>query len=939
MVFWRIYIIAAFLFCSSPGWAADSVRIQTILEQGVQSMDQGRFDSAASLFGQAADLSRQTGNRFYEAIVLYHQSRLHELRHHLLPALDALHEAVVIFEELGRQKNVANSYNSYNRIYQTLGNYPQALEYGLRALRIKETLQDQPGISTALTNVGNVHLLTGRYNDALVCFRRALTIDSVNNDPEGISISLLNIGVVHHKKKNYAEALDYYYRSLIITRELGNRADEAWLLGNIGAVLRQTGKLDSSLVILFGALRLLEEVKEGQAHTLNDIAETYRELQKSTDAKKYSQLAIEAAQEEQNLNQLRYGYENLAGSYERLGDYRRAYEALQQHSRYKDSLVNIEKEKQLDELEIRYRSEKQEQTIVSLREQQAVSLFRRNTYLIIGILTTVILLLLYNYQRISSRKNRQMYEEERELERMKSAFFSNISHEFRTPLTLILGPTQLLRAGTTDPEVAGQLATVEKNAERLLKLIDQILDLSKLESGRLTVSPSMFDIVTMIKGITMTFSSLATVKQIKLQAQSTVASLLVKADKEKMETVLINLLSNAFKFTPGNGSITVSLDLVRKKANTTYCRISVEDSGIGIAEKDLPHVFERFYQGDGGQRTEYAGSGIGLALARELVELHGGYMTASSEHQGGTRMSFLLPVEEDFAVNPVNSETKLAANGELTGEVVLQRPATTCSERKETSPLVLLIEDNEDVTRYLKDILQHDYTVVEARDGAAGIATAIETIPDLIISDVMMPLKNGYEVCEALKQEEKTSHIPFILLTAKASMEDKLQGLQYKADEYLTKPFSPRELLLRVANLIQSRAALQEKYSRRLVLEPPGVTASSMEEVFLQKLMRVVEEKLADEDFSVAQLAREMGMSRSQLHRKLQALTNQSATEFIRAYRLTRAMDMIRQRAGSISEIAYWVGFSSPSYFGRVFQRHFGMTPGQAGADPSNLAN
>lgn len=908
-----IYITCLLLCCSHGIFAADTTVIRALYRSGVEHMDKGNFDSSAADFESGLDHARRINDRMLVATGLYNQSRLYESKHDMAKALEKLQEGLGIFEELGLKKNVANCYNSFNRIYQTLGNYTQALNYGLRALRIKEELKDQRGIAIALTNIGNVYLLTKRFDDAIDNFRKSLTIDSANKDLEGISISLLNIGVAYQKKGDFEKALDKYRESLQITRQLNNKGDEAWLLGNIGSTLRQQGKPDSSLVSLLAAQKIMQENNIAQAHNLNDIAETYIVLKNFAEAKRYSLRAIEIAKKEQNLNQLRYGWQNLAASYQELGDYKNAYEASKQHDVYKDSLVTIEKEKQLNELQVQYESEKKEQTISQLTRQQSAATFRRNAYLVVGLLITAILLLLYNRQRITSRKNRQMYEKGLEIEKMKSAFFSNISHEFRTPLTLILGPAQTMRSATEDPTMIRQLNTVEKNAQRLLGLIDQLLDLSRLESGKLKASFSRMDIVPIVRGVTMTFSSMAVVKQIELLVEATPSSLELNADREKLETILINLLSNAFKFTPEKGRIQVSLD-VTENNHQQFCRISVQDSGIGIAEKDIPYIFDRFYQSEEGQRAQYGGSGIGLALAKELVQLHKGFIDVSSEPAEGTTVSFLLPV--DMANVPAQ-------------ELPVNEPD---KEFAEEGAVLLLIEDNPDVMFYLKDILQTTYTIIEANDGEAGIALALERIPDLIISDVMMPKKDGYEVCETLKQDEKTSHIPLILLTAKSSFEDKLQGLRHKADEYLTKPFSPKELLLRVSNLIQSREALREKYCQELVLKPTGITVTSIEEAFLQKLMKAVEDRLSDEGFSIVQLSREVGMSRSQLHRKLHALTNQSATEFIRTYRLTRAMDMIKQNAGTMAEIAYWVGFSSPSYFSKVFLQQYGITPGQAKA-------
>ncbi len=771
----------------------------------------------------------------------------------------------------------------------------------------------------------------------------------MNNDREGIFINLLNIGVAHQKKGSYEKALEKFYVALDQAKALGYEEDVALLLGNIGSTLRQQGKPDESLRSLLEAHKIQTENNFDDAHTLNDIAETYLELQKPAEAKKYAQMAIESSKKSESLRQHRYGLLNLSLAYEKLGDFQNAYDALTQSEHLKDSMFNMDKAKQMDELQIQYESEKKEQTIQLLTQQKAAANFRRNAYLAGGVFIALLLLLLYNHQRVRSRKNRQMFEKGQEVEKMKSSFFSNISHEFRTPLTLILGPIEMIKAETKDPKINNQLNVMQGNANRLLTLINQILDLSKLESGKLVLELSRRDMVSVVKGVTMAFHSMAESRQIQLAMDIEPDHLELNFDIEKIETVLINLLSNAFKFTPDKGRIEVKMNSFTDKKQEGFCRIIVHDTGQGIPESDIPHVFDRFYQSVNARDVPYEGSGIGLALSRELVELHKGEIKVESRVGEGTDIIIILPIGKEAKGIPIamgrqgkrqEAKGKRQEATKITRQPIQQDLEETYAPteepiQNEEAPILLLVEDNESVMNYLKDILRSSYRLLEAKDGAAGIEIARETIPDLVISDVMMPKKNGYEVCEVLKKDENTSHIPIILLTAKSALEDKMHGLQTKADDYLTKPFVPRELLVRAENLIESRRQLREKFNRELVLKPGDVALSSIDETFLKKVMQVVEENMVDEQFTIDQLGRKVGMSRSQIHRKLHALTNQSATQFIRSFRLKRAMDMIRQNAGNISEIGYWVGFSSPSYFSKLFLEQYGMTPTQAKANLS----
>ena len=912
-----------------PNNISGYANIYSLYEKGDYYLDNHKPDSAAIVLQLGLKLSQSLNDAYLEAKGLYRQCRRFINANAMDSAQQALDKALYIFEQLGMQKDIAACYIYYCRIYQRVGDFPEALNYGLRALRINEALKYNPGISRAYNLVGNVYLRTRNLDEALSNFSRALAIDSVMNNRAWIAGDLLNMGAVYQKKRNQEMALDRYRSALNISRQLGDKATQRVLLTNIGSTLRAKGKLDSSILYLNKALVIARKYNIERAHLLNDIVETCLKLDKPEAAKNYAILATKAAEREQNLDQLQYAWLMLSRTHEALGDYHSAYNAMAKYAILKDSLLNKEKIRVLNHLKIKYGSEKKEQVITQLTQEKAAARFRRNTYLVSGILVAIILLLLFNRQRMKSRKNRILYEKKKELEQIKTTFFSNISHEFRTPLTLILGPIHSLREATDNSQIVRQLNTMEHNAQRLLSLIDQLLYLSKLESGKLELSHSRQDIGTLIRGNVMNFSSLAASRKIDLSVNTSFGSLVMDFDKEKMETIFINLLSNAFKFTPDGGSIHVSVEIAEQKDEDILV-VHVRDSGAGIAEKDIPYVFDRYYQGEEGQKSFRAGSGIGLAMVKELVQLHRGAIEIFSKPGEGTALKISIPMGRDYALQEL-ARNEDNVTPEETDPLVAEETVASEQGDKE-KPIVLVIEDNTDVMQYIKDVLQKDYTVLSAADGEAGVVKALEVIPDLIISDVMMPKKDGYEVCDILRQDERTSHVPLILLTARADHEDKLHGLRKKADEYLTKPFYPKELLLRTGNLISSRRTMQEKYRKELILKPMGITAPSMEEAFLQRLMQVVEEQMDKEDFTVTCLAREIGMSRSQLHRKLHALTNQSATEFIRYYRLTRAMEMLQHHVGSVAEVGYTVGFSSSSYFNKMFLQQYGITPGQARA-------
>ncbi len=482
---------------------------------------------------------------------------------------------------------------------------------------------------------------------------------------------------------------------------------------------------------------------------------------------------------------------------------------------------------------------------------------------------------------------------------------------------------------------------MERNANRLLRLINQLLDLSKLEAGGMKLEASKQNIVPFVKGVAQSFESSAGKRGIALTVEVEADEIEMYFDRDKLEKILVNMLSNAFKFTEEGGAVSVTVGRIADSLNSK-AEISVRDTGLGIPSDQIDKVFDRFYQVDASQTREQEGSGIGLALTKELVELHHGTIAVTSEVGKGTTFVVTLPLgrehlKDDEVIGVAAIPTPLVSDTEpepitlnLEPDAVLSRQsAITTPQSAIQSPLVLIIEDNADVRAYIRSYLEPQYRMLDAVDGADGVEQAKQNIPDLIICDVMMPKMDGNEVCKRLKQDEKTSHVPIILLTAKAGQENKIEGLETGADDYLTKPFDAKELLVRVKNLIDLRRKLREKFSVGKVLKPGEIAVTSVDDQFLQKAMAIVENKMPDENFSVDEFAREVGMSRSQLLRKLTALTSQSPSDFIRYMRLHRAKQLLEQNAGNVSEIAFTVGFNSVAYFTKCFREQFSVVPSE----------
>ena len=827
-------------------------------------------------------------------------------------------------------KPLADAYHLLGVNYDKLSLYDRALTYFFQSLQSYERLDDQEGIAENFNSIGKVYGYTRDFENGLAYLHRALEFNDRLGNEKGKMISYLNIGVIHQKKTDFEEALSFYGQVLEIAMALGNKEIEAVAIGNIGSTRMQQGNPQLGLTFLENALELKEQNGDGRRtlHTLNDIAEARLLLGDWEEAREAAGKVVELAKDYEEGNQLRYAYLNLSRSYLQSEDYEKAYIFLERFDAVKDSLFGIEKAQLINALQLAYETEKKDQAITSLQQEKELADSQKKVYLLAGIIVVMVMGGFYLHLHFNNKRNKTLLEKEKEVDKLKANFFANISHEFRTPLTLILSPIDHLLATSQGSDERYQLGLMKKNGSRILRLVNQILELSKLESGQLKLSVRQSDVIPVLQGVAASFESLAVSKNIDLVFTSSVQPLLLYFDSAKLETVLINLISNAMKFSGTGGKVVVSVEGVQPtRDHSGFVQIKVEDEGPGLSEDQVRHIFDRFYQAGHANAAHFGGTGIGLALTKELVELHKGRISVQSQLGIGTEVTVLLPMGKEHleASQLVDDEgIEEIELLEAIDDVLLSDPVVETDLRK---PTVLLIEDNEELRDYLKTIFQPSFRVVEAGDGEEGISVATEKIPDLVISDVMMPKMDGYEVCRKLKQSESTSHIPVILLTAKGSVASRIKGHENEADLYLSKPFVPKELLLCVHNLIRSRRQLRERYNKQVVLKPTDIAVNSVDELFLERLMAVVEANFANEDFSVEQLGKEMGMSRSQLHRKLHALTNESCSQFIRSFRLQRAMNLLKSQHASISEIAYMVGFGSPSYFNRCFLKHYGQPP------------
>lgn len=508
-----------------------------------------------------------------------------------------------------------------------------------------------------------------------------------------------------------------------------------------------------------------------------------------------------------------------------------------------------------------------------------------------------------------------------QLDKAKSKFFANISHELRTPLTMILGSLQLLKEEKPQPIEHPAIDMAKKYSHSLQQLINQLLDVTKLESGKMELQLSLHPLIQLVKEFVLPFETIAQQRKINLVLEIETEECEGWVDGEKLQKIINNLLSNALKFTPEQGEVTVSIN-----ASISNLYFTIKDTGIGISKEQLPFIFNRFYQADASLIKNYEGTGIGLALVKELVTLHGGEIHVESVLGKGTTFQLTLPVVQSSVSNTMTQPQKPVVLDEFVDfpETVLPTNENKIETAKTT---LLIVEDHVDLHQLLRNYLQEDYQLLAAYDGEQGVEMCLTHSPDLVISDVMMPKKSGYELCQELKQDMRTSHIPIILLTAKATHEDKLEGLAIGANDYLSKPFDMKEVKLRIHNLLAAQASWKARFSNADIHLAKEIAPNDLEQQFIDKLYEVLEENYARSEFNAGQLVEKMDMTKQQLNHKLKSLLDTSSIKILRNYRLQKAKELVLNSSLTISEICFAVGFAHKSHFIKSFKEIFGDTP------------
>ncbi len=856
-------------------------------------------------------------------------------------ALALFQEELAIFTELKDRKEQSTAFTNIGNVWGNMGKADSSIVYYLKALSIDNETGEQLGASIIHNNIGNIYSAEGAYKKAIEHFEKALKIRQEMGAEKRYMQCYSNLATVYSRMSDYQKAEEYSRLGLEIALKYDNKAYAGIIVNSLGSSYNDQNRFQEAIPWLDQALAYWKMIgnEDYQTYALYNLTISHAGLRDGVKALAFAKQGYEIVERLSLEHQRELYYKAFAQAYEANGDMAQAFGWHKKYVALADSIFKLDNTEKVAQIEAQFETQKKEAQLAKQQLQLERETGQKKTILLSALMLILILssffLFFRNKNRIKQKEAElsaqlRLAESEklRELDNIKSIFFANISHEFRTPLTLILSPMEQMIKGTFTGDTQRYYRIIYQNGKRLLDLVNQLLDLSKLESGKLKLQVSEGDLGRFVNAVAGSFESLAERRQIHFEINVPSKDSVCFFDKDKVQKVLANLLSNAFKFTHPGDRVSVRVAL-----NKGHVTIIVSDSGMGIPSAQLPQLFERFAASSPSEVQ--AGSGIGLALAKELTELHGGTLSVKSENQEGSVFTVSFPISKDSFTPEqiVESKDSLPVSDFAASLSSYPEPIkSSFGDLLSTvdKPLLLLVEDNVDLRAYIADTMRNDFQIIEAENGKVAIEKAIEITPDLVISDVMMPEMDGITFCKLLKTNEKTSHVPIILLTARAEQADKLEGLHTGADDYLIKPFDARELLIRATNLITQRKKLQDLYRSTLhTFSPADVKIDSMDAIFLQKIKDTVEASLEDENFSVVQLGHKIGMSRSQLHRKLSALTGFSPNEVIRNMRLERAKQLLEKKVGTVSEIAYLCGFSSPAYFIKCFKDYFGSTPGQ----------
>lgn len=865
---------------------------------------------AITLLFKALGTRMRESSRFSEAITYHEQGLL---------AAYAINDTIAIVEAL----------NNLGTDFRRVGALPDASVYHYRALQVAEAYSgrnDSTGRKNrvmAINGIGNIDLSFGNYDEAERSFREALTEEKALNSALGQAMNFANIGVIYQERQMYDSAFAYYQRSMEQNILAGSQLGIGLCHIHMGQIYELQNDYFRAAQSYWQAYDVIGDISDtwhwlkaclslGRIRLLqNDFAES----------EKYISLAKETAIEIRSPQRLSEVYDLLHDYNLRLGNYAEALNDYKLSRAYLDSVQNMQKLNRVTDMRINYERDKSRQQINRLNIRNEMEARQKKIILASSIVFVLLLFLLsgtlfYAYTN-RTRSNRAL----RNLNRIRTNFFNNITHEFRTPLTVILGLSERMQSADnlTHAESDNYLDAIHRQGTHLLGLVNQLLNMAKVNAGIDNPEWIRGNIAAYIGMVVESFRLYARDKDIMLTYSCSETEINIDFVPGYIDDIMRNLLSNAIKFSGPGSEINVAV-MKNKKRDV---ELKVADKGSGIPEEELAHIFDLFYQGNQSEKNN--GSGIGLNYTRQLVEIMNGTIAVESEVNIGTQFTITLPAGQSETLSGPLLQN---GNGELKNNISNNHSKPVLAEGESSSATILLVEDNADVALYIKSLLPSRYKLVVAHDGHEGLQVADELVPDLIISDIMMPGTDGVVLCAAIRRSELLNHIPFILLTAKSTLDDQLQGLKGGADAYIRKPFHPDELRVRIDTLLQSRRLLKEKYMRS-ILKGDNQHKRDINMEFLQKATDIVYHEMHNPDFSSVTLAEKLCLSPSQLNRKLTAVSGFTPSIYILNLRIERAKKKLLTEDKSISQIAEECGFNDIAYFSRIFKRETRATPSQ----------
>ncbi|MBR6629163.1 MAG: response regulator [Bacteroidaceae bacterium] len=869
----------------------------------------------------------------YALAVAYNAlGRNHRNKANYAEALDAHRKAAEYAVMAVDTPEIVQAYNNLGTDYRRLGELKEASLHHYKALEYCEKYSDKSSYAAvknrvvSLNGIGNIHLSMGDMKVAERAFRRALAGETQLGSDLGQAINYANLGAIFESYEQYDSAKVYYTHSMECNQRINSTLGISLCHDHFGRLYEIAEQYDSALVEYHKAYELMQGNNDSW-HALKAaiaIARVYMQQGKRTQAYPYLQEAVAMAEATQSHGHMAVACRMLAAYEELCGNHKAALAHYKQSVAYNDSVYNAENQQQLRDSYVDYekgQSLQQVETIRTAYEGEVRAKKMVMAMAITVIVSAVVVISLLWYVLHTRRKGLQMLQR---MERMRTTFFTNITHEFRTPLTVILGLSEeLQRRSEKDTEQQQYLQSIQRQGKSLLDLVNQLLDITRLASGNGEAQWCRGDIVAYVKRNISGYTDYARIRKVNLTFHCDEPQIRVCFVPEYIDKIIRNLLSNAIKYTPEEGYVAV---ILTKENGHVVMRVT--DTGHGFPQEDLPHVFELFYQGSNND-TGFAGTGVGLPFVKQMMEQMNGTAKASNRHEGGAELTLTLPLKQPAEITQQCTVWKEDDTRESTSSTLIEENHKDKQPEKERN-MILVVEDNEDITRYITALLTQRYEVRTAANGYEALLMAEEQHPDLIITDLMMPEMDGYELCNRVRSSELLCHIPLVVVSARGEDEDRIRALENGADAYLQKPFNAEELQVYVENLISQRKMLQERFAQMVTKGiDSGWNLEDEDRKFLTRLNGMILDNMGNADFNVEMLADKMHASSSKLYRHIRTLTGYSTQSYILRMRMERAKELLATTNNSISEVAMRCGFYDAAYFTRVFRSFHGCTPSQ----------